>query len=272
MSTDRYASTLAKWNKSGVDFFTAVSAGKVPGWSVIHKFGANGSLGTAIEDIWSVGGIYSFPQTSVPIEVVSTSVDDVNLTGTGAWTIKLQGLDVDCVSLEEEILLNGTTAVQTVNSFMRITRAFVFKSGTYRTGAAGDISIQISGGGAVQAEILRTAEDGTVWNFGQTQLGRYTVPYGKTAFLHSIHVNNESAKLADVVIFQHPDIGGLVAPYCTSKIFKSFSGLDGHDKITYNTPHRFPALTDIYARAKLTSGTAGKVSIDFELLIFDGVL
>lgn len=272
MSTGKYAERVGKWIADGVDFPVAVAAGKYPGWSVIHKFGSNTSLGTSIEDIWSVGGLYAFPMLPFSVEVLSSSTDDVNLTGTGAWTVVLQGLDGDCVEISETINLNGTTAVAATNTYMRISRAYVMQSGTYRTGALGDITIRIGSGGAVQAEILRTSEDGTVWNYGQTQLGRYTVPLGKTAFVSRIAVHNESTKSADVVIYQHRDVGGVAAPFCTSRIFKSFSGVDGHAEIVYKSPQKFPALTDIYARARLTSGSAGKISIDMEICLYDGVL
>lgn len=272
MSTDKYASTVAKWTADSVDFNVSLAADKFPGWSVIHKFGYNGDLGTSIEDIWSVGGLYTFLQTATTLEVVSSSVNDVNTTGTGAWTVILQGLDNTCTAVEETIELNGTTAVSTTNTFIRVSRAFIERSGSYRTGADGDIIVRVASAGATQAEILKTAEDGTMWGYGQTQLGRYTVPMGKTAFVRRIVVHNESSKTADIVVYQHRDIGGVAAPYCTSRVFKSFSGIDGTSEITYLAPQKFPELTDIYARARLTSGANGKVSIDMEILLYDGII
>lgn len=271
MSTGPYAERTAKWIADNVDFRVAASADKYPGWAYVHRVGSNQSLSTSPEDIWTVGGIYTPPTTASGLELASTSANDTGL-GSGARTVNIVGLDSNFEVISETVTLSGTTVVPTMNDYMRLNIAYVETAGTYRAGAAGDININTLGGGAIQGEILRTAADTTVWNYGQTQVGRFTVPRGKTAFLTRIAIHNEAGKSADFVLFQCGNIEATEAPFCAPRIVNSFSGIEGHDELVFSIPQKFSEMTDIFVRARLTNGANGKVSTDMEFLIYDGIL
>lgn len=267
-----HISTNDLWTRGGIDYRVAIAAGQFPGWSFIHKFGSNPNLGTVIEDVWTVGGIFTPEVTGTLMDVVSNNAEDINLTGDGAWTVKLEGLNDNFEAATEIVELNGTDIVTTTTEFTRVYRFYVLDSGVRRAGASGDIIIRVTGGGNIQGQILHEDTQEADWHFGQTQLGRYTVPRGKTAFLTRITVHNERSKSADFVIFRSHEIDRTSAPFLAPRIFVSFSGVEGHEEIVYRVPHKFDELTDIFTRARMTVGSSGKVSVDMEFLVFDGVI
>ena len=169
----------------GYDFVrdagVGIVAGEVGTISYIRKFGCNEDIDTTTdpEDVWDAGGLYTFPTSAAALEVVSTSTNDVNTTGTGAWKVYMEGLDGSYAVTSETVNLNGTTAVATSNSYLRVYRAYITEMGIDTSEAnLGDISIQGSGGGTVYAQINT--------GFGQTEMAIYTVPAGKTAYMTKV--------------------------------------------------------------------------------------
>ena len=73
----------------------------------IEKFGANLSVGSDLETIWEVGGLYEYLTTASAVSAVSDEGSD-NTTGTGARTIELQGLDGNYNTITEVISTGGT--------------------------------------------------------------------------------------------------------------------------------------------------------------------
>lgn len=54
------------------DYFVAVSEGEVAGHKAWSKIGYNPAIGTTEEDIWSYGGIYTFPASAMQMQVASS--------------------------------------------------------------------------------------------------------------------------------------------------------------------------------------------------------
>jgi hypothetical protein len=113
-----------------------VAAGRVPGFSAIHKFGRNPDIDTVsgFSDLWndflSVGHYTGFDATVAEIvEVFSSSAADT-LAGTGARTVQLIGQGAGNVEQTEIINLNGTTPVNTNLSYLRLDRAIVLTGGS----------------------------------------------------------------------------------------------------------------------------------------------
>lgn len=77
--------------------------------------------------------------------------------------------------MSEDIILDGTLAVETTQTFMRINRAYIITAGTGEINA-GNISISV--GGDLQAYV-KAAE-------GQTQQTNYTVPAGHSLIVNSL--------------------------------------------------------------------------------------
>jgi len=241
--------------------------GQVKGWTTFTRFGHNTDLGTSIEDIWSAGGVYSFPTSASTLEVLSDSTNDTNTAGSGARTVTIQGLDASWVEIEETVDLDGTTPVPTTALFLRVNRAFVTTTGTYGTGSDGDITIRISGAGATQALILETSADTVAWDYGQTQLGRYSIPAGKQAFLDTLQVGCESNKRADVTVFQRQGGDTVTAPFTSRRVVKSFEGINTYVETNYRAPLVFPEKTDIIVQARLSNGANGRVNVTYTMFI-----
>ena len=163
---------------AGTPFYLAISQGEVEGYSNVNKFGYNSAIGSgSFEVIWETGGQYPYQSTAVAVDVVSDDVSD-DVAGTGARTLRIQGLDGDYNLAEETIDMDGTTTVTTTQTFLRVFRASVETAGTSKTNE-GDITIEYAGGSDVAATI--TAEN------GQTLMAIYTIPAGKTGYVVAIN-------------------------------------------------------------------------------------
>jgi hypothetical protein len=161
-------------------FDLAVASGLVNGVTFINKFGRNPEIDAeVVADVWDGGatGIDSLlwvaPTQARIHAIVSTSTNDTSV-GTGARTIRVWGLtDWDTKESSEDIALNGTTPVNTVNSYVIIHRIRVITNGG--TINAGDITATAATDGTVTARLL-TGE-------GQTQMCVYGVPSVQDLYL-----------------------------------------------------------------------------------------
>ena len=160
------------------EFYLEIAKGNVDGHSAVNKFGHNPSA-VAGDDIWGGGGTYVFyPTAGVDVDIISTSVNDTN-GGTGANEVTVIGLDANWEQQEETVVMNGTTAVQLTNTYVRLFRAFVRIAGTTE-----------SNEGAITAYARATGSGVTAGDVGihitvghgQTQQCIYTIPAGKTAY------------------------------------------------------------------------------------------
>lgn len=96
-------------------FYLLVSQGKIPGMSIVQKFGRNTDVdsGTLPEDMWGGSSTYTgFPVggNAERLAFVSTSADDAE-AGTGARTVTIIGLDGNWNQQTETVTLNGLTTV-----------------------------------------------------------------------------------------------------------------------------------------------------------------
>lgn len=164
----------------------AVAIGAIKGYEIFRKFGMNAAVqatGVA-EDIWeqTTAAVKTMPAATPAVcAVVSTSAEDdeneATPPGTGAWSVKLEGLDTDYNRITETVALQGLTPVNTTQTFLHIDRAYVVECGS--TGSnVGEIRGTISGA----AQFFIPAVE------GQTQQMQYIVPAGKTLLLDSYHI------------------------------------------------------------------------------------
>lgn len=142
---------------------------EAPNYRRIAALG-NVSTSAAGIDVWRGGTLYPFKTTATLMEAVSSSVNDAP-AGTGALTILVQGLDSNYNEVSETVVMNGTTAVALVNTFIAINTCFVLTAGTGGVNA-GDISIRDAGGGTVR-QIIQAG-------YSISRSSVYTVPAGYT--------------------------------------------------------------------------------------------
>lgn len=147
----------------------------------VVKFGYNKDIDSAAEEtIWAVGGEWTPNATAEVVDIVSSSVNDVNTTGTGAWLVLITGLDVDYNEITEYVNLNGTTTVQTTQEFRYINRVAVAFSGSSQINE-GNITFNQTTSGKSLAYIPA--------NESITQQAVYTVPLGYRAYLAGIFLS-----------------------------------------------------------------------------------
>ena len=141
--------------------FSSVQAAKGHFGKSIYKFGFNSAISTTEETVWDEGGVHAYP----------TAAADA-AAGTGARKVTIEGLDSDYKVQTVEITLNGTTAVASTETFIRVYRAFVSEAGSGGTNTG---AISISTSSTVRAEISAGQ--------GQTLMAVYTVPADYTGYI-----------------------------------------------------------------------------------------
>lgn len=250
------------------DSYVEVMKGNVPGHSIVNKFGRNPSIGTSLSFV-SISGQYQTPLTSQNLEILSSSALDT-LAGTGGRSVVVIGLDGDFNEINETVNLNGVTPVQLSKKFIRVFRMYVASSGTYATTTTsshvGTITLRNTGAGVIWSRI--TVADGI--GIGQSQIGGYTIPAGKTAYLLSKHISIESNKPSSIYFFKRENADDNVTGYTgTMRLFEENDGITEQFVVKPHAPlNKFPEKTDVGYFAKVTSTTAS-ISVEFQLLLVD---
>lgn len=169
------------------DLRISIALGHHPGWESFRKFGMNPDVDTGTEEVWAAGGIRVLPSAAAVASVVSDDVNDT-AAGTGARTVVVNGLDEDYHDVTETVTLNGTSPVQTTQTFIRINRTFCSTAGSSSQNA-GNISTSI--GGDLQSYIEATE--------GQCHCCNYTVPADHTLLItYYSHTTGRQASTTDI--------------------------------------------------------------------------
>lgn len=256
------------YNPQDREFLIEVEKGNVAGHSIVNKFGFDAAVTSTLQTI-ADAQVYQTPTAAASLEIVSSDANDTS-AGTGARTVEIQGLDANFAEQTETVTMNGTTAVAITGTWIRLLRATVIESGTYASQSAGShagtITVRVSGAGATWATIGLTTGS---FPMGQTEIGAYTIPAGKTGYLLSKHVSIESTKTPNVLWFRRENADDVSAPYDAMRLFQRHVG--AADEISYS-PHApilvLPEKTDVGAMGYVSTGTAA-ISIDFQILLVD---
>jgi hypothetical protein len=150
------------------------------GHSSFCQFGINTAASTANETVWIGSNTYTFPAAASVLTISSSSANDASPSGTGAQTVQIQGLDANYAPVSETVALNGQTAVNTTNSYIRVNKITVLTAGTGGT-SAGNI---YAGTGTVTSGVPAVVVNQTGLLANETESGFYTVPAGYTAFIN----------------------------------------------------------------------------------------
>lgn len=234
----------------------AISEGDIPGHDGLLKFGTRENVAANTESTCWEGPTarYVYMTTAQQLKVSSTSTSDTAVTGTGARTLRILGLDSNYDEIEEDIDLAGTGVVTTSNSYLRVFRSFVLTCGTSLTNV-GTISINNNAGTVTQAII--NPDD------GQTLMALWTVPRGKTAYIIRGGLSTSSNKGARISFFIRLNNGGITYPWLIKYRGYLFSGAI---QVPIDIPYVVPELTDFEITVK-TPGNAGTTELGgtFEL-------
>lgn len=138
------------------DHADAIASGRYAGGNSAPILGylANVPAGSGWNDLCSLGvAIIPLPAAGgVTMEVVSASVNDAAGTGTGIRTVEIHGLDANWDEQDEQITMNGTTAVASTKTWLRINFLHALTTGSLGV-SAGNITIQGTGAGTAYCRI-----------------------------------------------------------------------------------------------------------------------
>ena len=190
------------------DFQLELGRGLIPRHSAVQRFGrAPSGLQTTATDFWPRADatptqqIWLAPTAARIHAIVSSSAnDDGSPVGTGARTIRISGLATwASAESSEDIIMNGTTPVNTVGSYVMINSMVVLTSG--------------ASGPNVGTIIATAATDTTITclisaGYGQSQQTPYGVPSGQTLYVRSMR-----ASINDAGATARADISFLVNPF-----------------------------------------------------------
>jgi hypothetical protein len=151
--------------------------------------GFNGAIANAEEDLWDASQDWLPFAAAVTLDVSSGSAADVLTSGTGAWTLRLIGLDADRKLQTEDINLNGQTAVVSTKAYLRLLGAEVIAVGTGLKNAgiiyiADSVVTQTAG---VPSDLTKLCGWVAI-GMNRTMSGFYTVPMGVTYRLRQLYM------------------------------------------------------------------------------------
>jgi len=164
-------------NKRGFDYLTEVALGAIEGHSTINKYGeAPDGVQTTATDIWSRADsvptqqIWLAPTAARVHALVSSNAADtqnVTIYGLKTW---------DLAETSEVVTLNGTTPVNTANSYVIIHR-MKFTPTLAKPVLLGTVTATAATDGTITAVILP--------GDGQTEMAIYGVPSIQTIYIKS---------------------------------------------------------------------------------------
>ena len=237
------------------DFNLQVARGQIQGHKTLFKFGNNPDSNGALETVWSLSSLYVYPTSATAMKVSSSSANDT-AAGTGARTIRVEGLNANYNEISEVVTLNGHTAVLTTNIFIRVFRSFVVTAGSTNT-AAGTIYV---GDGVVTAGVPATIYAEIPFGENQTLMAMWTVPNGYTLFLSRTSFSAASNNAAQYVL------GKLMArPF--GGVFRNVADVTANSnsiQYDFEVPIVIREKSDIEARVIALAGTNFYITASFE--------
>jgi hypothetical protein len=164
--------------------------------------------------------------------------------------------------------MNGTSAsTATTQSFFRIHRAYVDTCGAYATSTsgshAGNITIRTVSAGATHI-YLPIADVPT----GQSEVARYTVPAGCTAYLVHAFFSVDANKTATFWLMRRLSSNTVAAPFGAKRILETFDGIKTPFAREWEAPIKLDSGTDIWVAVK-GEGSGTSVSASFDLIEMD---
>ena len=237
------------------DFNLQVARGQIQGHKTLFKFGNNPDSNGSLETVWSNSSLYIYPTSATVMKVSSTSADDT-AAGTGARTIRVDGLNANYNEISEIVTLNGQTPVVTNNVFIRVFRSFVITAGSADT-AAGTIYI---GDGVVTAGVPATIYAVIPLGENQTLMAMWTVPAGYTFYMSRGSFSAASNNAAQYVLGKF-----MVRPF--GGVFRNAADVTANSnsiQYDFEVPLAVQEKSDIEARVIALAGTNFYITASFE--------
>jgi hypothetical protein len=220
-------------------FDVQVARGQIMGHSTQNIYGYQPAVGQTFIPVWENATAYVYPVAATKMNLAGSNGDTAS--------ILISGLDANYNIISETLVLNGTTPVETVKSYLRINGMQVTVGSA--TNPAGVVTLKDLTNTTIYAQINA--------GVGRTQAAIFTVPAGYTFYLSRIDVNT-SLNGNNFATYQNKTISPTGVVQLTQQA--PFA-------INYHTqrvmPRPFTEKTDIQLMCKVNS-TTGAVSISQE--------
>lgn len=231
-----------------VELELKIAMGRVPGFSLIHKFGATEVGDTTLKDVWGFTGNKVYSETGVTNYIWSTvDTDDTEIT--------VFGLDENWNLQTRLVTLQGNTPVAIPGLWLRIFRA----RNETPLAFTGNVYISKTTATAPAAPLIAAAE---AWLLPVTQgtlMTHFTVPVGFTAFIYRFTTGTVKGKDIRSYGF-HREPGGV---FNAEEILTTYEGTP-HNPLPYL---RFNEKSDFVVRSQSdVSNTYISASYDLILI------
>jgi hypothetical protein len=248
--------SITRWNKSE-PFELQVSRGHVRGHRVIHVFGYNPDLDSGVEEtVWTAGGIYQHLASPTTLTVSSDNTNDSS-TGTGARTVRIEGINGTGAEHVENVTLNGQNAVNTAFQYTEINSVQVMTVGSGGKNA-GAIYV---GTGTVTAGVPATIIGHILAGDNNSQIGHYEIPKGFIGYLIKGYISSgteSSGYVTGRLKIRRPDNVIMTAATVT------FS--NGLVEFNFDYPVPLPENSCVFANA-ITNKNNEQVSSYFQIVL-----
>ena len=225
-----------------------VARGTIDKLELKGRTSVNTAVGAATETVWNVGGVRHniAYDTATTVTVVSSSTDDDNGGGSGARRVKIRGVDGDGNLVEENVNLDGTNPVTSVNSYLSVDKVSVNR-GVENAG-----TIDIKDG----ANVIQRIDPGD----GESMAPHWYSPAGTNSYLTSFLVGATEPALVS--------LWARNAAQNTPWQKKMEVVVDG-TVTTYQLPNpiQLREQFELEFRAKRLGSTDSAVSVDFQIIV-----
>ena len=250
----------------------------IPGGRAFFFFGHNDLIGTAWEDVWSGSTNINWQTVAAKIKVQSSDAVDTS-DGVGVRSVELHGLSATGVDQDEVITMNGTTAVESALTYIRVNKLHSETCGTYGGSHQGKIECRVTNAIFANGALLSImdGEEGSVdtavvYGSGEANNGYWSVPLGKVLYITDLSVNVQTGtnKSADIILYEREDILDTTAPVAPRRILWNRFDMEGAHGETFKSHIKIKALTDLFFRAEAEgAGTRIDVKLHFYLVDAD---
>ena len=216
-------------------FDLQVSRNQIMGHALQNIYGFQPAVTTTNIPLWENAAAYVYPVAATSMNLVSTNAADTA-------TITISGLDANFKPITEAVVLNGTTAVATINAFIRVNSMQVSVGSL--TNPAGTITLKDPTNTTTYAQINT--------GIGRTQMSIYTVPAGYTFYLIRVDCNSSfNGNNANYVTYKNYNISSTGVVTVTQQ--SPFTAWYHAQRVM---PRAFAEKTDIQFQFQTSAGTA----------------
>lgn len=247
----------------GTDFYLRIAKKEMSGFMSYNVFGyKQGISATVLDDISQIPSTIVIPTPNgIQLRAVSSSANDISITGTGIRALDLHFLDTNYDVQSEIIIMNGLTPVNTVAAnIQRVLWMHALTVGSAGGVAAGNISLTNTAG-TVTYEYITAGGN-------RSLSSHFTIPDGKIGFIlewqASAVKQDMSVRLRATAHFHdNPTLLPGVFIFHDLMVLK-----DGSLYVPKKIPLIFPARCDIKVSA--VAGTAnGDCGVGYSILLID---